>query len=56
MIVSEVEAIVKTKKENFVKVQKAVEKLLSYEVPQLIAVDAQEVNTSYLRWLESEVS
>lgn len=50
----EFEAIVKTKKQNFAKIQKAVEELLSYEVPQLIAVDTKAVNKKYLGWLEKE--
>lgn len=50
----EFEAMVKTKKENFGKIQKAVEELLSYEVPQLIAVDVKAVNKKYLDWMEKE--
>lgn len=49
---NEYEAIVKAKKENFDKIQKAVEKLLPYEVPQLIAVEARKVNKKYLEWLQ----
>lgn len=48
----EVEAIVKTKEENFEKIQKTVEDLLGYEVPQLIAIEASKVNKSYLEWLD----
>jgi len=47
----EVEGIVKTKEENFAKIQKAVEELLGYEIPQLIVVDAKLVNKKYLNWV-----
>ena len=55
VIPDEFEAIVKTKEENFDKIQKAIEKLLSYEIPQLIAVDAINVNKKYLAWLEEAI-
>lgn len=56
MIVNEVEAIVKTKKENFAKIEKAMKELLPYRVPQLIAVDVKDANKPYLAWLNEEVS
>ena len=51
----EIEGIVKTKEENFDKIQKAIEKLLPYEIPQLIGVDASNVNRKYLHWLNEQL-
>jgi len=51
----EFEAIIKTKRENFKKIQEEIEKSLPYEIPQIIAVEAKQVNEKYLKWLRSEV-
>lgn len=52
----EIEGIVKTTVKNFTKVKNAFEELLPYEIPQVIAVEAKDVNEKYRKWVESEVS
>ena len=56
VINQEIEAIVKTKKENFGKIRKAVETLVGYEIPQLIAIEVVNANKDYLEWLEKEAA
>ena len=51
----EIEAIIKTKKSNFDRVRIEIEKLHSYGVPQIIAVEAHDVNNKYYNWLYSEI-
>lgn len=51
---NEIEAIVKTRKENFSKIEKAVKKMLPYEVPQIIAIEVANVNKSYIEWLNEK--
>ncbi len=50
----EIEAIIKTRDENFEAVKTAIEKLLSYKIPQIISVKADRANDSYLKWLEKQ--
>lgn len=52
----EYELIIKTKKEKFSKVEQAISKLLPYEIPQIVAVEAANVNKSYLEWLNMEIT
>lgn len=52
---AEYEAIIKTTKENFGKIEKAIRELLSYEVPQLIQVDVTKANASYLQWVKEAI-
>ncbi|MFH0820093.1 MAG: divalent-cation tolerance protein CutA [bacterium] len=47
--------IAKTKKENFNKVKKEVEKIHSYSIPCLIQIPAK-ANEKYFKWLKREVS
>ncbi len=43
--------ILKTKKDNFVKIEKAINRLHSYEVPEIIALPIAAGNKNYLKWI-----
>jgi len=47
--------ILKTKKNLFKKVEKAVKKLHSYKVPEVIAMPIVEGSKDYLRWVNDSV-
>lgn len=49
----EIVTLVKTKKENWAKVKKAVEAIHPYETPCIMKLDV-ESNTSYAQWIEDE--
>ncbi len=46
--------ILKTKKKLFKQIVKRVEKLHSYEVPEIIAIPIIEGSSKYLSWLKAE--
>jgi len=52
---SEFVLIAKTKKENYNKVKKEVEKIHSYSIPCIIQIPAQ-ANEKYFEWLKGEVA
>lgn len=49
----EIVTLVKTKKENWAKVKKAVEAIHPYETPCIMKLDV-ESNTSYAQWIHDE--
>lgn len=49
----EIVTLVKTKKENWTKVKKAVEAIHPYETPCIMKLDV-ESNTSYAQWIKNE--
>lgn len=49
----EIVTLVKTKKENWAKVKKAVEAIHPYETPCIMKLDV-ESNASYAKWIEDE--
>ncbi|WP_457598840.1 divalent cation tolerance protein CutA [Hydrogenimonas sp.] len=51
MVEKEALLIVKTTKKSLPKLEKAVKKLHSYEVPEFIAVKIDEGSEDYLKWL-----
>ena len=51
---NEVLMILKTRKENFEKVEKYLKVHSSYETPEVVAIKATKVSTSYLDWITSE--
>lgn len=53
---NEVEGIIKTTAGKIKIIQKTIEELLPYAIAQIIAVEAQDVNEKYRKWVESEVS
>lgn len=50
----EVVTLVKTKKENWIKVKKAVEAIHPYETPCIMKLDV-ESNASYAEWIKDEI-
>ncbi|MBI2598790.1 divalent-cation tolerance protein CutA [Candidatus Curtissbacteria bacterium] len=46
--------IIKTKDENFKKVESFIQKNHSYEVPEIVAIKAEKVTKPYLDWLNQE--
>lgn len=46
--------ILKTRQENFEKIEKVIDEQSGYEVPELIAIKPSKVNKKYLQWVKSE--
>lgn len=46
--------IIKTKKELFTKINHTIQKLHSYNVPEVIALPIVEADETYLKWIEHE--
>ncbi|KKR48507.1 MAG: hypothetical protein A3G66_02760 [Candidatus Levybacteria bacterium RIFCSPLOWO2_12_FULL_39_17] len=51
----EVSGIIKTDDGYFDKVRTALEKILPYEIPQIIEVKAEGANQSYLKWVKDSL-
>ncbi|OGY26567.1 MAG: hypothetical protein A2Z42_04800 [Candidatus Woykebacteria bacterium RBG_19FT_COMBO_43_10] len=51
---AEILIILKTKSEDFEKVETYIKKHSSYEIPEVVAVTPGQVNKSYLDWIHSE--
>ncbi len=51
---SEVALLIKTRKENFNKVQEEIKKIHSYEAPAIFSIAVQDVDKAYKQWLEKE--
>ncbi len=49
----EIVSLVKTKKENWTKIKKEVEKIHPYDVPCIMKIEV-EANGDYARWIEKE--
>ena len=52
----EVLLIIKTRRNNFKKIEKEVKRLHSYAVPEIIAVPIITGSKEYLRWIEKETA
>jgi len=48
--------IIKTKRDLFDKVNKVIQKLHSYTVPEVIAIPILEADETYLKWIAHEVT
>jgi periplasmic divalent cation tolerance protein len=48
----EVLIVMKTVRKNFMKIQKRVKELHSYEVPEIVAVPIVEGESGYLKWID----
>ncbi len=46
--------ILKTKEENFEKIEAFIKESGGYEVPEIVAVKPERVNQPYLDWMEKE--
>lgn len=53
--VKEFQLILKTKEENFEKIEKLIKKLHTYELPEIISVDIEKAGKDYLTWIEKEI-
>ncbi len=51
----EISGIIKTDDGYFEKVRTALEKILPYEIPQIIEVKSEGANESYLKWLKDSL-
>lgn len=51
----EISGIIKTEDGYFEKVKTELEKILSYEIPQIIEIKATNVNESYLKWVKESI-
>lgn len=47
--------IIKTKQEFFTRINHTIQKLHSYNVPEVIALPIVEADETYLKWIEHEV-
>jgi len=52
----EVALLIKTRKENFKRVQEEIKKVHSYETPVIFSVAVQDVDESYKNWLNKETA
>lgn len=52
---SEISGIIKTTSENYEKVKEALEKILPYDIPQIIKIDAT-ANESYEKWVKESTN
>ena len=50
----EVALLIKTRKENFNKVQEEIKKVHSYETPAIFSIAVQDVDKLYKQWLQKE--
>src|SRR3989344_8239293 len=55
VVADEVSGIIKTDDGYFEKVAAALEKILPYEIPQIIEVKAEGANQSYLKWVKDSL-
>lgn len=48
--------IIKTRKDHFTKINHAIQKLHSYNVPEVIAMPIVQADETYLKWIEHETN
>jgi periplasmic divalent cation tolerance protein len=48
--------VIKSSRENFERVRTALEKMHSYDVPEVVALPIVDGSKNYLNWMESELS
>lgn len=52
----EYQLILKTKAQNFTKIEKEIKKLHNYKVPEIISIDTHKVGKDYLNWATNELN
>ncbi len=52
----EYQLILKTKAQNFAKIEKEIKKLHNYTIPEIIAIDIQQVGKDYLKWMKRVIA
>lgn len=53
---SEVQMVIKTKKEMFSLLEDRISQLHSYEIAEIIAIDIQQGHQPYLKWIEESLT
>lgn len=48
--------IIKTREDLYDRLEQEIRKIHPYNIPEIVAINVEEVNVDYLRWLESETS
>ncbi len=51
----EFQLILKTKDENFAKIEKIIKSLHTYELPEIISINIEKAGKDYIKWLNSEI-
>ena len=51
----EFQLILKTKPENFAKIEKVIKKLHTYELPEIISININKAGKDYLNWISREL-
>lgn len=51
----EFQLVLKTKPENFEKIEKLIKKLHTYELPEIISINIEKAGKDYLAWIEKEI-
>lgn len=51
----EFQVILKTKAENFKKIEKLIKKLHTYDLPEIISVNIEKTGKDYLTWIKNEI-
>ena len=46
--------IIKTRRENFKKIENYIKKHSGYEIPEVVSVEPKKVNLPYLNWVKKE--
>lgn len=46
--------IIKTRRENFKKIENYIKKHSGYEIPEVVSVEPKKVNLPYLNWVQEE--
>jgi len=47
---------IKTKKDNYFKIQKAIEELHNYQTPEIIALEISQGCEKFLQWIDNETN
>lgn len=51
----EFQLVLKTKAQNYEKIEKLIKKLHTYDLPEVISIDIKRAGKDYIKWLESEI-
>jgi periplasmic divalent cation tolerance protein len=51
----EFQVVLKTKAENYKKIEKLIKKLHTYDLPEIISLNIEKAGKDYLTWIKSEI-
>lgn len=51
----EFQLVLKTKEENFTKIEKIIKALNTYELPEIISINIEKADKDYLTWIGKEI-